>query len=64
MEVTGIILQPAARVGMKVDDPNIPDQIISVDGNGKKWIDIVGYVGWLHASIKESAQRVQEVEKR
>ena len=54
----------ATRVGLMLDDPNIPDEIVAVDGSGKKGIDLVGYIGWLHATIKELAQRVQELEKR
>jgi hypothetical protein len=54
----------ATRVGMMIDDPNIPDGILAVDGAGKKGIDLIGYIGWLHATIKELAKRVQELEKR
>lgn len=52
------------RLGVMLDDPNIPDEIVSLDGAGKKGLDLVGYIGWLHATIKELALRVQELEKR
>ncbi|OGP72828.1 MAG: hypothetical protein A2V86_09015 [Deltaproteobacteria bacterium RBG_16_49_23] len=54
----------AIRVGVMLDDPNIPDEIVSLDGAGKKGLDLVGYIGLLHATIKELALRVQELEKR
>jgi len=54
----------AKRLGIMLDDPNIPDEIISVDGAGNKGVDLVGYIGWLHATIKELALRVQELERR
>jgi hypothetical protein len=54
----------AKRLGLMLDDPNIPDEIIAIDGAGNKGLDLVGYIGWLHATIKELALRVQELEKR
>jgi hypothetical protein len=54
----------ARRVGVMLDDPNIPEEIVSLDGAGQKGIDLAGYIGWLHATIKELALRVQELEKR
>jgi len=54
----------AKRLGVMLDDPNIPEEIIAVDGAGNKGLDVVGYIGWLHATIKELAVRVQELEKR
>ncbi len=48
-----------------LDDPNIPDEIISFDKEGKRQgLDLVGYIGWLHAAIRELALRVQALEKR
>jgi hypothetical protein len=54
----------AKRLGIMLDDPNIPDEIISIDGAGNKGLDLVGYIGWLHATIKDLALRVQELERR
>jgi hypothetical protein len=54
----------AVRLGVMLDDPNIPVEIVSLDGAGQKGLDLVGYIGWLHATIKELALRVQELEKR
>ena len=55
----------AKRLGIMLDDPNIPDEIAVLDGAGnKKGIDVIGYIGWLHATIKELALRVQELERR
>ena len=54
----------AKRVGLMLDDPNIPEEIVSLNGAGQKGIDLVGYIGWLHATIKDLALRVQELEKR
>ena len=54
----------AKRVGVMLDDPNIPEEIISLDRAGQKGLDLVGYIGWLHATIKDLALRVQELEKR
>ncbi|MFB3885603.1 MAG: hypothetical protein ACE144_10280 [Thermodesulfobacteriota bacterium] len=55
----------AKRLGVMLDDPNIPDEIISFDKAGnREGLDLVGYIGWLHATIKELALRVQQLEKR
>jgi hypothetical protein len=54
----------ATRLGIMLDDPNIPEEIVAIDGAGNKGLDLVGYIGWLHATIKELAIRVRELEKR
>jgi len=64
-EKSGLPKFQAKRLGIMLDDPNIPDEIVALDGAGnKKGIDLVGYIGWLHATIKELALRVQELEKK
>ena len=58
----------STRVGMMVDDKETPKEILLFDTEGKvEGIDLLAYIGYLHATIKEAALEIQnlkvEVEK-
>ncbi|MBI3324329.1 MAG: hypothetical protein HYZ92_03520 [Candidatus Omnitrophica bacterium] len=55
----------ATRVGMAIDDPNVPREMLLLDEEGNPaGIDLLAYVGYLHAALKEAAVKIDEVERR
>ena len=48
----------AHRYGIMIDDPQVPDEIIAVDGAGNRGLDLLAYTSYLHCVIKELAKRV------
>ena len=53
------------RVGVAIDDADIPPEILAYDPDGQKaGIDLLAYVGYLHAALKEAALRIDELESR
>ena len=49
----------AERVGIFIDDPNTPDEILTKDDQGNvTGIDLLGYVGYLHNIVKELTEEV------
>lgn len=52
------------RVGISVDDPEVPVEILSEYGeNGDRGIDLLAYIGYQHQAIKELAERVMVLER-
>ena len=47
-----------SRVGIMIDDPEIPEEIIAIDGNGNVGLDLLGMMGYLWAVVKEIAKRL------
>ena len=55
----------AERVGFMMDDENIPAEILTYDTDGNKTgISLVGYIGYLHAGLKELILKNVELEER
>ena len=53
------------RVGVAIDDANVPSAILTFDPDGTKaGIDLLAYLGYLHAALKEAALRIDELESR
>jgi hypothetical protein len=53
------------RVGILADDPNLPTELLAFDANGTPiGIDLLGYVGYLHAALKEAAVRIEQLESQ
>ncbi len=53
------------RVGILIDDSNIPEEILYFDEQGNKaGIDLLAYVGYLHAALKEAAERIEKLERQ
>jgi len=49
------------RIGIMLDDDNIPPEIISEYGDGRRGIDMLGYIGYLHGAIKALADEVADL---
>jgi len=45
-------------IGVMIDDPETPAEILNPDGSG---IDLLGYIGYLHSAIKELAEEVDKL---
>lgn len=55
----------AERIGVFADSPNIPNEILAFDPNGEpSGLSLSGYIGWLHAVIKEEDEIIQELQER
>lgn len=55
----------AERIGISTDDAEIPREILTFNGQGEcDGISILGYIGWLHAIMKEQDGIIQELEQR
>lgn len=53
----------AKRVGMVIDDDNIPPEVLSFNPDGSKaGIDLLAYMGYIHAALKEAALKIGELE--
>ena len=53
----------ARRVGVAIDDDDVPSEILVYDTDGHKaGIDLLAYVGYLHAALKEAAVRIGDLE--
>jgi len=53
------------RLGMAIDDPNVPDAVLTFDDQGNKsGIDLVAYIGYLHVALKEAADRIDALETK
>ena len=55
----------AKRIGMAIDDTNVPAEILALNADGTKaGIDLLAYVGYLHAALKEMALKLDELDSR
>lgn len=55
----------AARIGMMIDDPEVPARILVYDTNGKlQGIDLLAYCGFLHVALKELSVKVAALEAK
>ncbi len=55
----------AKRVGIAIDDANVPAEVLAFDEEGEKsGIDLLAYVGYLHATLKEAAVKLDQLEKK
>ena len=55
----------AKRVGMIIDDANVPAEILTFDADGTKTgIDLLAYLGYLQAALREAALKIDELESR
>ena len=53
------------RVGMSIDDANIPKEILAYNEDGSPaGIDLLAYVGYLHAALKEAVLKIDDLEAR
>ena len=53
------------RVGMSIDDANVPQEILAFNQDGTTaGIDLLAYVGYLHAALKEAVLKIEELESR
>jgi hypothetical protein len=53
------------RVGMAIDDAGTPRELLAFDDQGQvAGIDLVAYVGYLHAALKEAALKIDALEAR
>lgn len=53
------------RVGLAIDDADVPDAVLTFNPDGTKaGIDLLAYVGYLHAALKETALQLEELEAR
>lgn len=53
------------RVGPAIDDANVPSEILTFNPDGTKTgIDLLAYIGYLHAALKETALKLDELESR
>ena len=53
------------RLGMSIDDPNVPQEILTRAEDGTPvGIDLLAYLGYLHAALKEAALKLDELEAR
>lgn len=53
------------RIGMMMDDDNIPDELLVLDKDGNKvGVSLVGYIGYLHAGLKEAALKIETLEQK
>ena len=55
----------ARRVGVVIDDENVPPEILVFNPDGTKaGIDLLGYIGYLHAALKEATLKMDALESR
>ena len=55
----------AKRLGPAIDDANVPPEILVLDPDGTPaGIDLLAYVGYLHAALREAALKIDELEAR
>ncbi len=55
----------AKRIGMVIDDANVPVEVLTFSEDGTKTgIDLLAYIGYLHAGLKEAALKIDELESR
>lgn len=55
----------AARIGMMIDDAEVPARILSYDMNGNlQGIDLLAYIGFLHVAMKELNKKVALLEAK
>lgn len=55
----------AKRVGLVIEDPNVPREILAFDSEGNpQGLDLSAYIGYLHAALKEAALKIDELETR
>ena len=53
------------RVGLLIDDPQVPPEVLIFRPDGTKaGIDLLGYLGYLHAALQEAALKIAELEVR
>ena len=53
------------RLGMVIDDANVPSEILTFNPDGTRaGIDLLAYIGYLHAALKEAAIRISALEAR
>ena len=53
------------RIGISIDDPNVPTEVLVFDDNGNKTgVDLLAYVGYLHAALQQVAVKLDELEAR
>ena len=53
------------RLGMAIDDTNVPAEVLTFNPDGSKaGIDLLAYIGYLHAALKEAALKIDELEAR
>jgi len=53
------------RVGMVIDDENVPPEILTFHPDGTKaGIDLLAYIGYLHAALKEATLKMDTLESR
>ena len=53
------------RIGMVIDDPQVPPEILTTNPDGTTaGIDLLAYLGYLHAALKEAAERIDDLEAR
>ncbi len=53
----------AKRIGMAIDDDNVPAEVLTFNPDGTKaGIDLLAYVGYLHAALKEAALKIEALE--
>jgi len=51
------------RVGMVIDDAGVPQEVLTFNADGTTaGIDVLAYLGYLHAALKEAAVRISNVE--
>jgi len=53
------------RIGIMIDDPEVPQEILVVDENGNvQGIDLLGWIGYLHSALKEEISKREALEQR
>lgn len=53
------------RLGVAIDDDNVPSEILTFNEDGTKTgIDLLAYLGYLHAALKEAAVKIEDLESR
>lgn len=55
----------AKRVGIVIDDPNVPPEILTFNADGTiAGIDLLAYAGYLQVALKEAAIKIDQLESR
>ncbi len=53
------------RVGVAIDDADVPPEILVQDAQGNKTgLDLLAYVGYLHTALQEAAVKIDALESR
>jgi len=53
------------RIGPVVDDPSVPRELIAFNADGTPaGLDLLGYIGYLHAALNEATARIEALEAR